>query len=129
GAIRAMRLLREECPWDREQTHQSLVKNLIEETYELTEAISQMPDGEPDWVAYARVEDELGDVLLLVLFHEVIARQVGGFDIDSVAGVLRDKLVRRHPHVFGDVEVESAAEVKQNWDRIKQEERAGEEPG
>lgn len=129
GAIRAMRLLREECPWDQEQTHDSLVKYLIEETYELIEAIAQLPGGEPDWVAYARVEDELGDVLLSVLFHEVIARQAGAFDIDGVAEVLRQKLVRRHPHVFGDVEVESAPDVKRNWDRIKKEERAGEEPG
>lgn len=129
GAIHAMRRLRRECPWDREQTHDSLVKNLIEETYELIEAIAQLPKDGEDWVAYSRVEDELGDVLLLVLFHEVIARDAGAFDIDGVAEVLRQKLVRRHPHVFGDVEVDSAADVKRNWDRIKEEERAGEPPG
>lgn len=122
GAVQVMRRLRHECPWDREQTHQSLVKNLVEEAYELIEAISRLPDDEIDWVAYSEVEDELGDVLLQVLFHEAIARQVGGFDIDGVAGVMRDKLVRRHPHVFGDVEVADASEVKQNWDRIKAEE-------
>jgi MazG family protein len=118
-----MMRLREECPWDREQTHQSLMKNLVEETYELIEAVGRLPEGEPDWVAYAEVEDELGDVLLQVLFHAVIARQAGAFDIDDVAEVMRQKLVRRHPHVFGDVEANSAEEVKVNWDRIKETER------
>lgn len=126
GAIQVMRRLREECPWDREQTHQSLVKNLIEESYELIEAIEGLAvdDAEPDWVAYAAVEDELGDVFLQVLFHEAIARQVGAFDIDGAAEVLRQKLVRRHPHVFADTEVGSAEEVKRNWDRIKADERS-----
>ncbi len=122
GAVKVMRKLREECPWDREQTHHSLVESLVEETYELIEAISRLPEDHVDWVAYSAVEDELGDVLLQVLFHEAIARQSGGFDIDGVAGVLTEKLMRRHPHVFGDVEVADASEVKQNWDRIKQEE-------
>jgi len=123
GAVHTMMRLREECPWDREQTHQSLMKNLVEESFELIEAVGRLPEGEPDWVAYAAVEDELGDVLLQVLFHAVIARQAGAFDIDDVAEVMRQKLVRRHPHVFGDVEVGSAEEVKSNWDRIKEEER------
>jgi tetrapyrrole methylase family protein/MazG family protein len=123
GAVHTMMRLREECPWDREQTHQSLMKNLVEESFELIEAVGRLPQGDPDWVAYAAVEDELGDVLLQVLFHAVIARQAGAFDIDDVAEVMRQKLVRRHPHVFGDVEVGSAEEVKSNWDRIKEEER------
>ncbi|HLV89563.1 MAG TPA: MazG nucleotide pyrophosphohydrolase domain-containing protein, partial [Acidimicrobiia bacterium] len=75
GAIRTMRILRQECPWDREQTHQSLTKNLVEEAYELIEAISALPEGEVDWAAYAGVEDELGDLFLQVLFHEAIARE------------------------------------------------------
>lgn len=125
GAVHVMRRLREECPWDREQTHASLVKNLVEEAYELIEAIGNLPDDDIDWVAYSAVEDELGDVLLQVLFHEAIARQSGAFDIDGVAEVLRQKLVRRHPHVFSDVEVADAGEVKDNWDRIKEEERGG----
>ena len=115
GAIRVMARLREECPWDRKQTHESLVKNLIEETYELVEAISSGSEGE--------LEDELGDVLLQVLFHSNIARQDGAFDIEDVAEILRQKLVRRHPHVFGDVEVEDAEEVKANWEQIKETER------
>ena len=121
GAIHVMRRLRDECPWDRDQTHRTLVKNLVEETYELIDAIEKL-DGDDDWVGYAAVEDELGDVLLQVLFHEAIARESGAFDIDGVAEVLRQKLVRRHPHVFGDVEVTDADEVKRNWDRIKSEE-------
>ena len=123
GAIRAMRVLREECPWDREQTHQTLVKYLVEESNELIEAVARLPEDEIDYVAYSAVEDELGDILLNVLFHATIARQAGVFDIDDVSEVLRMKLVRRHPHVFGDVEVSSAAEVKANWDQIKASER------
>lgn len=126
GAIKVMRRLRSECPWDQEQTHHTLVKNLIEETYELIDAIAKLPADGVDWVAYAAVEDELGDVLLQVLFHEAIARERGAFDIDGVAGVLREKLVRRHPHVFGDLEVDSAEDVKENWDRIKRAETADE---
>lgn len=125
GVVRTMRRLRAECPWDSEQTHATLAKNLVEECFELVDAISALDAREdPDWVGYAALEDELGDVLLQVLFHEAIAREAGIFDIDSVAGGLREKLVRRHPHVFGDVEVSSAAEVKRNWDRIKGEEFA-----
>jgi MazG family protein len=125
GAVQVMRRLRDECPWDREQTHQSLVKNLVEEVYELIEAIGRLPREGIDWVAYAGVEDELGDVLLQVLFHEAIARQKGAFDIDGAAEVLRQKLVRRHPHVFGGVEVDDPSEVKMNWDRIKEAEAGG----
>lgn len=127
GAIQTMRLLREECPWDREQTHTSLVKNLVEESYELIETIETLDGSDDDLVAYAAVEDELGDVLLQVLFHSVIARQAGVFDVDDVAEVMRQKLVRRHPHVFGDVEAETPEAVKANWDRIKKEERGVEE--
>jgi tetrapyrrole methylase family protein/MazG family protein len=124
GAVRTMRVLREECPWDREQTHRSLVKNLVEESYELIDAIERLgSESEPDWAGYAEVEDELGDVLLQVLFHASIAREAGVFDIDDAAEVLRQKLVRRHPHVFGDVEAGTAEQVKANWDEIKREER------
>ncbi len=123
GAVRTMRRLRRECPWDREQTHASLTKNLVEEAFELIDAIGRLPSDDIDWVAYAHVEDELGDVLLQVLFHAAIARDSGAFDIDDVAEVMRQKLVRRHPHVFGDVEATSPDEVKANWDRIKEAER------
>jgi tetrapyrrole methylase family protein/MazG family protein len=123
GAIRVMERLRRECPWDREQTHASLTKHLVEEAYELIEAVTGLEDG--DLVGIARVEEVVGDVLLQVLFQAAIGAESGGFDIDDVAEVLRQKLVRRHPHVFGDVEVADASEVKINWDRIKHEERGG----
>jgi MazG family protein len=118
-----MGILRQECPWDREQTHQSLIKYLVEETHELAESVASLDREGVDWVGYARVEDELGDVLLSVLFHAAIAEESGVFDIDDVAEAMREKLVRRHPHVFGDVEVDSAADVKRNWDEIKDGER------
>ena len=123
GAVQVMRTLRQECPWDREQTHHTLVKNLVEEAYELIDAIGSLPEQGTDWVAYSRVEDELGDVLLQVLFHSAIAGQVGAFDIDDVGEVLRRKLVRRHPHVFGDVVAETPEQVKANWELIKEGER------
>lgn len=128
GAIDAMRRLREECPWDREQTHDSLAPYAVEETFELVEAIGHLPPGspavsEPDYGAYAELEDELGDVLLQVIFHSNLAAEVGAFDIDMVAETLRQKLVRRHPHVFGEVEVEDADHVVRNWQAIKAGER------
>jgi tetrapyrrole methylase family protein/MazG family protein len=107
------------CPWDREQTHQSLARHLLEETHETLEAIDS---GDP-----ARLREELGDVLLQVVFHAEMAREEGTFDIDGVAEGITAKLVRRHPHVFGDVEVDSAAQVLVNWERIKAEEK-GEHP-
>jgi len=128
GVVHTMEQLRRECPWDREQTHISLAKNLIEESYELIDAISRVDASgdEIDWVGYSAVEEELGDVLLQVLFHAAIGRESGMFDIDSVAEVLRQKLVRRHPHVFSDVVVDGPEEVKANWDRIKSEEKGSE---
>ena len=123
GAVRIMAVLRQKCPWDREQTHQTLVKYLVEETYELIDAVGRLDADGPDWVGYAEVEDELGDVLLSVLFHAAIASETGAFDIDDAAEVMRQKLVRRHPHVFGEIDVDSAAEVKRNWDQIKDGER------
>ena len=107
------------CPWDREQTHRSLAPNLLEETHETLEAIDS---GDP-----ARLREELGDLLLQVVFHAEMAMQEGTFDIDDVAEGITTKLVRRHPHVFGDLEVDSASEVLVNWERIKSEER-GEHP-
>ncbi|GAA2807511.1 hypothetical protein GCM10020219_094180 [Nonomuraea dietziae] len=104
--------LRTECPWDRKQTHASLVPYLIEEAYEVQHAVEQGTG----------LREELGDVLLQVAFHSRVADD---FDIDDVADVIVGKLVRRHPHVFGDVSVESADEVNTNWEAIKATERAG----
>ena len=103
------------CPWDREQTHQSLARHLLEETHETLEAIDS---GDPD-----RLREELGDLLLQVVFHAEMAQEEGGFDADDVAEAITRKLIRRHPHVFADVEVDSAAEVLVNWERIKNEEK------
>jgi tetrapyrrole methylase family protein/MazG family protein len=111
--VRIMQKLRgpDGCPWDREQTHQSLGRHLLEETHETLEAI--------DAGDMERLKDELGDVLLQVVFHAEMARQEGAWDVDDVAQGLVRKLIRRHPHVFGDVDVDSAAEVLVNWERIK----------
>ena len=103
------------CPWDAEQTHESLVKYLLDETYELLEAIEA---GAPDHIA-----EELGDLLLQVVFHAQMAADADTFDVDDVAGRLVTKLVTRHPHVFGDVEVEGAGEVVANWETIKDHEK------
>jgi len=127
GVIHTMRRLRSECPWDRTQSHESLVRYLHEETAELIDAIADLgSDRDPG--AYADVEEELGDVLLQVLFHAVIAGEESAFDITDVAETLRRKLVRRHPHVFGDVIADDAATVRANWDDIKAVERGGAEP-
>ena len=112
--------LRASCPWDRKQTHASLLRYLLEEAYEAAETI------EADDMAALR--EEIGDVLFQVLFHARIASERspadGGFTIDDVADTLAAKLIRRHPHVFGDVSVESADEVNANWEEIKQAERS-----
>ena len=107
------------CPWDAEQTHQSLGRHLLEEAHETLEAID---GGDAD-----RLKEELGDLLLQVVFHAEMAMQEGTFDIDDVSEGITAKLVRRHPHVFGDVDVDSAAQALLNWERIKAEEK-GEHP-
>lgn len=108
------------CPWDAEQTHASLVPYAIEEAHELAEAIEAAEAGHGD---DQHVREELGDVLLQVVFHADIARAEGRFDIDDVARTLADKLRRRHPHVFADTAVDGVAEVVANWDAIKRAEK------
>jgi tetrapyrrole methylase family protein/MazG family protein len=109
--------LREECPWDREQTHASMRRFLLEEAYEAAEAISEGDDG--------KLREELGDMLMHVFFHARIAEERGAFDLGDVAGAVVDKLVRRHPHVFGDADVADAGEVLTNWETIKVREVEG----
>jgi tetrapyrrole methylase family protein/MazG family protein len=104
------------CPWDREQTHQSIRKDLLEETYEALEALDA---GDTHALA-----EELGDVLLHVLMHSEMARQAGEFDLGDVYEHIATKLIRRHPHVFGELAVAGSDEVLKNWDAIKREERA-----
>ncbi len=99
------------CPWDREQTHASLKRYALEETYELLEAIDEDDDD--------AIGEELGDVLLQVLFHARMASEEGRFGIEEVMTGLRDKLVRRHPHVFGDGQATDAGAVLRNWERVK----------
>jgi tetrapyrrole methylase family protein / MazG family protein len=115
------RLLRERCPWDQEQTHQSLVKYLVEETYEVVDAINALDPDNP--ATDDDLIEELGDLLYQIEFHAIIAEQQGRFTIADVAQRVHDKLVRRHPHVFGDVEVDDADEVVRNWDAIKHDEK------
>jgi MazG family protein len=104
------------CPWDREQSHESLRVHLIEEAHEVLEAIDRDRLG-------AELEDELGDVLLQVAFHAQLAAEDGRFDLAGVADRIVEKLLRRHPHVFGDIDVSSAGEVVRNWETLKAEER------
>ncbi len=116
-----VRSLRERCPWDREQTHQSLTRYVIEEAYEVVEAIDALGD-EPGDEADALC-DELGDLLFQVFLHATIAEQAGWFDLADVAAGVDAKLVRRHPHVFEGLEVADADEVARNWDALKRRER------
>ena len=103
------------CPWDREQTHASLKRNLLEECYEVLEAIDQ-------GTAQA-LSEELGDILVQVAFHAQIAREAGEFDLADVLSQVNRKLVRRHPHVFGEAEVTDAREVERNWEKLKEAEK------
>ena len=115
--VLVMELLRGEggCPWDMEQTHKSIRKDFIEETYEVIEAI--------DTDNPVLLREELGDVLLQVAFHSQIEREEGRFDIYDVANDVCAKLIHRHPHVFGEVKVENSDDVLVNWDKIKGEEK------
>ena len=116
------RTLREQCPWDREQTHASLVRYLIEETYEVVDALNALDEDDPS-TDEALIE-ELGDLLYQIEFHTTIAEQQGRFSLADVARTTHEKLVRRHPHVFGDVQATNAGEVVTTWDEIKRAERA-----
>ena len=110
------------CPWDREQTHESLRTYLLEEAYEVLEAIESRDA--------AKLREELGDLLLQVVFHAALAEKAGRFDIRGVAQGIHDKMVRRHPHVFGDAAADTSGQVLKNWEHLKAEERraAGKKP-
>src|SRR5467141_4614612 len=103
------------CPWDREQTHQSLRTYLIEEAYEVVEALESGSD--------AKFAEEMGDLLLQIVFHSQIAREEGRFTVAEVIREIHDKMIRRHPHVFGKTSAKDSAEVLRNWEQIKAEER------
>jgi XTP/dITP diphosphohydrolase len=106
--------LREKCPWDKKQTLESLRPLTIEETYELSDAIIKKDLG--------LLKEELGDILLHIVFYAKIGEEQGAFDIAQVINDLCEKLIRRHPHIYGDVKVENEEEVKQNWEKIKMKE-------
>jgi MazG family protein len=105
------------CPWDREQNHMSLRWHAVEEVYELIDAIESRDDHE--------LEEELGDLLLQVVFHCQLAKERRAFDFDEVARRIADKLIRRHPHVFGSVKVKNVDQVWANWEKIKRAEKHG----
>jgi tetrapyrrole methylase family protein/MazG family protein len=109
--VAVMARLRRSCPWDREQTHESLVPYLLEETYEVVDAIEAHSDGD--------LCEELGDLLLQIVFHAQLATERGKFSVADVVDALSNKMIRRHPHVFGDTEVANVAEVWQNWEQLK----------
>jgi len=104
------------CPWDAEQTHESIISYLIEESYETQEALAAQ-----DWEEF---KGELGDVLCQVIFHSQIASESGRFTLEDVCNHLREKLIRRHPHVFAEVQVANSDEVLNNWEKIKLKEKA-----
>ena len=112
--------LREDCPWDKEQTHESLSKHLIEEAYELLDSLAKLNDEDE---SFKNLESELGDLLLQILLHSKIASENGYFSIVGVIDSLNKKLIKRHPHVFGDVKLESPKEVEKQWEKIKQEDK------
>jgi tetrapyrrole methylase family protein/MazG family protein len=117
-----VRTLRASCPWDREQTHHSLTRHLLEETYEVLEAIEALGPS-PSYDGAAHLEEELGDLLFQVFFHARLATEEGLFTLADVARGIHDKLVNRHPHVFGTVEASTAGQVMRNWEQIKQAEK------
>ncbi|MCB0328975.1 MAG: nucleoside triphosphate pyrophosphohydrolase [Bdellovibrionales bacterium] len=108
------------CPWDKVQTHQTLTQYVIEEAYEVVEAIEDSPD---------KLEEELGDLLLQIYLHSQIASEEGRFSIESIADQLCEKLIRRHPHVFGDGNASTPEEVKQTWEAVKRQEKKERESG
>ncbi len=109
--VEIVKRLRRECPWDREQTNDSIKAATIEETYEVVEAIERKD--------YENLKSELGDLLLHVVFHTIIASEIHDITIDDVIDSIKNKLIRRHPHVFGNVQVSGSEEVKKNWEEIK----------
>ncbi len=128
GLVALMDTLRERCPWDRAQTHASLMPHLVEECYEVLDALATLVAtgaGEADGAdnAFAHVEEELGDLLFQIVFHARLASEEGRFDLAAVAQGVHDKLVHRHPHVFGDVDATSADQVVSNWEAIKKSEK------
>ena len=112
--VEIVKILRKECPWDRKQTHQSIKDNLIEEAYEAVEAIDNQD--------FEELKKELGDLLLHVIFHSRMATETQNFGIEDVIESIQEKLIRRHPHVFGDTDAADEQQVAENWEAIKMKE-------
>jgi MazG family protein len=125
-----MRRLRAECPWDQEQTHASLTRHLLEESYETLDALEAFvrsgEGAEPSDEAVTHVEEELGDLLFQIVFHAELGDEEGLFNFVTIADAVRDKLTYRHPHVFGDVEVSGSNDVASRWEVLKQKEKGRE---
>jgi tetrapyrrole methylase family protein/MazG family protein len=121
--VALMDTLRERCPWDSVQTHASLMPHLVEESYEVLDALADLTEGDAHDDAYAHLEEELGDLLFQIVFHACLADEAGQFDLADVARRVHDKLVHRHPHVFGDVDADTAEQVVTNWETIKKSEK------
>lgn len=121
--VTLMDTLRERCPWDRAQTHESLRPHLVEESYEVLDALTEAGAPDADAVAFGHLQEELGDLLFQIVFHARLADEEGRFDLADVARGVHDKLVHRHPHVFGSVDVDTADEVVANWEAIKKSEK------
>lgn len=125
-----MKRLRAECPWDQEQTHASLTRHLLEEAYETIDALETFVRGEAqgrsDQSAIDHVQEELGDLLFQIVFHAELGDEEGHFNFSSIADAVREKLIGRHPHVFGDVEVTGSNDVATRWEALKREEKGRE---
>jgi tetrapyrrole methylase family protein / MazG family protein len=121
--VALMDTLRERCPWDSVQTHASLMPHLVEESYEVLDALAGLAAADANDDAYAHLEEELGDLLFQIVFHARLADEAGQFDLADVARRVHDKLVHRHPHVFGGVDAGTADEVVTNWEAIKKSEK------
>ncbi len=119
--VELVRTLRQRCPWDREQTHLSLTRHILEETYEVLEAVQDLATAGPD--GFVHLEEELGDLLFQVVFHATLAAEEGAFTLADVARTVHDKLVGRHPHVFGSVVADTPGAVMRNWEQIKKAEK------
>jgi tetrapyrrole methylase family protein/MazG family protein len=122
-----MKRLRAECPWDQEQTHASLTRHLLEEAYETIDALETFvrveAEGVDDEAAIDHVEEELGDLLFQIVFHAELGDEEGNFNFATIADTVRDKLIGRHPHVFGDVTVTGSDDVATRWEALKQKEK------
>jgi tetrapyrrole methylase family protein / MazG family protein len=121
--VALMDTLRERCPWDSVQTHASLMPHLVEESYEVLDALAGLGEGDAGAGAYAHLREELGDLLFQIVFHARLAQEAGRFDLADVARGVHEKLVHRHPHVFGDVDADTAEQVVTNWEAIKKREK------